>query len=1260
MAVTYQMMGQSYGFVLPEGYDPTYPLVIDPELVYSTFLGGSSMEDGYAIAVDGTGSAYVTAHTVSSDFPTTAGAFDTSYNGGMYGDVFVAKLNAAGMGLVYATFLGGSDSDIGEAIAVDGVGSAYVTGYTYSSDFPTTAEAFNTNHNGYEDAFVVKLNATGTGLVYATFLGGSGWDYGHAIAVDGADSAYVMGRTASSDFPTTEGAFDTSYNGGYWDTFVVKLNATGTGLSYATFLGGSGGEAIAVDGAGSAYVTGFTESSDFPTTEGAFDTSYNGGDLDTFVVKLNAAGTGLSYATFLGGSGGDVGEGIAVDGVGSAYVTGCTSSSDFPTTPGAFDTNYSSHDAFVVKLNAAGTGLAYSTFLGGGDRDSGGAIAVDGAGSAYVTGHTHSPDFPTTAGAFDTSYNGNSDPFVVKVNAAGTGLAYATFLGGSSGDIGHGIAVDGAGSAYVTGGTSSSDFPTTAGAFDTNYNGGDAFVTKLALPLPDLIISDIEVNQGVKDPVGYVAGKRTVVRVHVKNTQDFVVNGVTGQLQVFRDGSLIGTYDPFPQYIKVKKPFSHSLIGDPTCYSYAEWINGLDSLNFYLDGIASHPLPLEGTYTFTAIVDPADKIEESNENNNTHTSDFHDFYDKPQIHAIYTPVRVLGFPPANASRMVMLEDFIRRTYPISDKGIVCDRFGSIPDFCIYPPVVCNGLFEELGNWLHLYNALNPSNRASFIIGFLPEGSYTDRGLVQQIYGQVAVVQTVAEVDLAVAHEVGHLFGLGEEYGNAPPIFYRCNRNPPAPDVYNCGNNNDIEGDCIGTYVEPGAFDVSASKPVLEASVPNGYPEEQCGRRDDTTKQIHSLMGNVVKDNGWITWRSYTWLYDAIPDKLSASLSSSAGELLIVSGSISRDDVVERRPWYRLGGGGVPSPSEPGAYSIELQDINNQTLYTHTFDLSFTLMTSSPTELESASFVFLLPCPAETAKILVTHNGNTIDTVMVSPNSPTLTVTSPNGGESWSGTQSITWQASDADGDNLAYSILYSPDGTEWLPLTVNITDTVYAWDTTEVEGGDNCFIKVVATDGVNTGQDESDAPFSIAKKGPIAVIVSPEDSAEFVQGETSAFEGLGYDPEDGELDGTSLSWSSSISGTLGTGQLLHLSTLPDGDHTITLTATDSDGNPDTDTIMISILTDTDGDGMPNVWENQYPGLNPNVADADGDLDSDGLLNGDEYFFGTDPTNPDTDGDGYLDGEEVANGSDPLDPDSYPQAATSPFYLPLILKSYSGG
>ncbi len=406
-----------------------------------------------------------------------------------------ALVQTAGISeLLYATFLGGSGGDEGLSIAVDGSGNAYIVGNTESPNFPVTPGAHDIFYNGFGDVFVAKLNPLGGGLVYATFLGGSDWDMGYGIAVDGGGNAYVIGRTWSSDFPVTEGAYSMTYSGS-GDAFVVKLNPSGSGLVYATFLGGSDadwGFDIALDRNGNVYVTGETRSSDFPATDGAYDTAYGGGTCgtapytytcyDAFVAKLNTSGSGLLYATFLGGSSEDWGDGIAVDDSGNAYVTGGTSSSNFLVTEDTYSMTYNgSSDAFVIKLNPSGSDLVYATFLGGSGDDWGDDIAVDGNGNVYVTGRTSSSEFPTTPDTFDRDYNGGDDAFVAKLNPSGSGLVYATFLGGSNEDWGSGIAVDRSGNAYVTGWTRSSDFPVTTDAHDTSYNGrGDAFVAKLS------------------------------------------------------------------------------------------------------------------------------------------------------------------------------------------------------------------------------------------------------------------------------------------------------------------------------------------------------------------------------------------------------------------------------------------------------------------------------------------------------------------------------------------------------------------------------------------------------------------------------------------------------------------------------------------------------------------------------------------------------------------------------------------------------------
>ncbi|WP_420265436.1 SBBP repeat-containing protein [Candidatus Magnetominusculus dajiuhuensis] len=471
-------------------YDKNKELVIDPTLTYSTYLGGSGNDQAWSIAVDSSGYAYVAGSTNSTNFPTTTGALKTTFDAGYY-DVFVTKLNQTGTALVYSTYLGGSGDDYAYSIAVDSSGYAYVAGRAGSTNFPTTTGVLQTTFSGYYyNAFVTKLNQTGTALVYSTYLGGSGGDYAYSIAVDSSGYAYVAGRAGSTNFPTTTGVLQTTFSGYYYNAFVTKLNQTGTALVYSTYLGGSRGDyvySIAVDSSGYAYVAGYTYSSNFPTTTGAYQTTYAGGYYDdAFVTKLNQSGTALVYSTYLGGSGGGFAHSIAVDSSGYAYVAGSTSSTDFPTTTGAYQTTLvGGSDAFVTKLNQSGTALVYSTYLGGGsssDASYVNSIAVDSSGYAYVAGYT-SGSFPTTTGAYQTTYASSGDAFVTKLNQSGTALVYSTYLGGSGSDMAHCIAVDSSGSVYVAGDTSSSNFPTTTGAYQITNAGGssDAFVTKMAM-----------------------------------------------------------------------------------------------------------------------------------------------------------------------------------------------------------------------------------------------------------------------------------------------------------------------------------------------------------------------------------------------------------------------------------------------------------------------------------------------------------------------------------------------------------------------------------------------------------------------------------------------------------------------------------------------------------------------------------------------------------------------------------------------------------
>ena len=476
--------GNRVGFEVGS-YDRRKPLVIDPVLVYSTYLGGGGDDQGIGVALDSAGKAYITGVTSSTSFPVTAGAAQATKGGGS--DIFVTKLNAAGTAAVYSTYIGGVGGDEGLSIAVDLAGSAYVTGLTNSPDFPVTQGSLQTTHGGgATDAFVVKLDAVGAGLTYATYLGGNLDEEGYGLAVDTDGKAYVAGVTDSANFPTHAG-FQTAKNAGS-DAFLAKLNFGGTALSYSTFVGGGGldwGFAVSADASGNAYLAGATNSSDFPTSTGSLQAA-PGSNGDGFVTKANTNAVGaasLAYSTYLGGGGLDLCGGVAVDLAGNAYVTGLTASTNFPTAGGAPQTaaGGGGGDAFVSKLHANGSSLLYSTYLGGGGTDWGRGVAVDTAGQAYVVGSTESANFPVVGGAFQTSSAGRSDAFISKLNAAGTGLVYSSYLGGAGSEDGYGVGIDLAGNAFVVGTTSSNNLPVTQGAFQPARAGGaDAFAAQVS------------------------------------------------------------------------------------------------------------------------------------------------------------------------------------------------------------------------------------------------------------------------------------------------------------------------------------------------------------------------------------------------------------------------------------------------------------------------------------------------------------------------------------------------------------------------------------------------------------------------------------------------------------------------------------------------------------------------------------------------------------------------------------------------------------
>lgn len=536
-------------------YDHARKLVIDPVISWSSYLGGSNVDMATGVGVDKFTDVVIAGSTRSADFP----LFDPleTYNGGTCNglpcrDVFVSKFSPTGAALQYSTYIGGSNDDVASDLVLDMAGDMFVVGYTLSTNFPVTNNAFQKTFGGGTvtgDAFVFELASKGIGLEYATYLGGSGDDQAYSITVQytptNLPDVFVVGATASTNFPVSKGAYQTTCGktaqGNCANAFASELNTKGSALLYSTYLGGSGGlgdaaYGVAVDSLDDAYITGITGSPNFPTTTGAFQTTCGtdglcNGSFDGFVTELNPTGKALVASTFLGGNSYDYTAGIALDQKGAIYVSGNTTSNDFPTTAGAAQTTFGGMssgcspttgaicgDVTVTKFNPGLETLAYSTYLGGSlDEYPGISMAVDSAGNAYVTGQTDSLNFPLVD-AFQSTYGGGaSDAFVTMVNSTGSAFTYSTYLGGNGQDFGYRTALDPSASVYLSGGTISTNFPVKSGEFQTKCgtdgtcNGGlmDAWVAKV------IMSADISVSMSV--PTTVLSGANLTYKLNVTN-----------------------------------------------------------------------------------------------------------------------------------------------------------------------------------------------------------------------------------------------------------------------------------------------------------------------------------------------------------------------------------------------------------------------------------------------------------------------------------------------------------------------------------------------------------------------------------------------------------------------------------------------------------------------------------------------------------------------------------------------------------------------
>ncbi len=484
------MLGRNQaGFALG-AHDPSRPLVIDPVLSYSSYLGGTGGSSAEAMAVDAQGNIYLTGTTASNHFPIANPAQEFFFGSN---EVFVTKLDPTGSTLVYSTYLGSWGDDRALGIAVDAAGAAYVTGFTSSPEFPLHAPLQGAYGGGSlvngGDAFVFKLNPEGSALEWSTFFGGSADEFARAIAIDRDGNILIAGSTNSFlDFPLVR-PLQENYGGGTRDAFLLKLNPTGAEVLFSTFLGGGlvdEGNAIAVGAQGDIYFTGTTTSLDFPTHQ-PFQATYRGGARDIFIARIKADGSAFFYSTYLGSTGDDFARAIAVDSAGHAYITGYANSSSFPNRNPIQTALRGGRDVFLTRFNPEGSALVYSTLLGGSNNDEGFGVALDNNGDIYVTGLTQSLNYPAV-NSFHGANGGactrapcTNDVFVTKWKADGRKLLYSTYLGGTAAEQPRAIVIDPEGTAWVAGQTASVNFPAVV-AFQADYRGGGpavAFVSRI-------------------------------------------------------------------------------------------------------------------------------------------------------------------------------------------------------------------------------------------------------------------------------------------------------------------------------------------------------------------------------------------------------------------------------------------------------------------------------------------------------------------------------------------------------------------------------------------------------------------------------------------------------------------------------------------------------------------------------------------------------------------------------------------------------------
>jgi len=465
-------------FHIPEhSYNRDSPLLIDPTLLAGTYMGGNNTDKIIDVKTDSAGNIYLLGETKSPNFPTSNGSFQPSFSGGdITGDVFVTKLNPLANSIIFSTFLGGSADDSPTSIEIDEQRNIYVTGITSSPDFPISSNAIQATKVGNRDAFITKIHSDATGLIYSSYLGGGSDESIMGFTLLPDQSIVLTGWTQSIDFPIEGSSYlNQTFSGGGLDGFLTKLNSSFQ-LLWSGFIGKSGVDLCKTikNSGNNILIGGYTSSTNFPTTQGSYQPSYRGGNYDSFIMKLSGDNAFLQYSTFLGGNLIDICHSLTCDSFGNIYITGETSSNNFPVTISSFQVGYGGgeRDVFITKMSPELNQIIFSSYLGGSKTESGLGISLDTSSRVYVVGYTYSGDFPVIPGTLQPSYGGNQDAFFACLNPYGTMLQYSTFYGGKGEEKARALHISSSNVMYIVGETASNLLPITSGTIQTSFGGG--------------------------------------------------------------------------------------------------------------------------------------------------------------------------------------------------------------------------------------------------------------------------------------------------------------------------------------------------------------------------------------------------------------------------------------------------------------------------------------------------------------------------------------------------------------------------------------------------------------------------------------------------------------------------------------------------------------------------------------------------------------------------------------------------------------------